>query len=93
VALEGRTTLQALDEFAPDVLILDVMLPYVDGWSVLEQMQQLPPARRPKVIVVSAAAGAADRAQEEGMPVESFLSKPFDMDDLLERVAEAVGSP
>ena len=40
------------------------------------------------MILVSAAAGVVDRAQAEGVAVESVLSKPFDMDELLGRVAE-----
>jgi len=92
VAPEGRTAVEALESFAPDVLILDVMLPYVDGWSVLQSVKQMPVERRPKVIMVSAAAGVADRAESERLEVESFLAKPFEIDDLLERVAAAVAA-
>jgi len=84
--------MQALDTFAPDVLILDVMLPFVDGWSVLESIQGMPEERRPKVILVSAAAGVADRAQSGRLNVESFLAKPFEIDELLDRVAAAVAT-
>jgi DNA-binding response OmpR family regulator len=88
VAPEGRAALAALDSFAPDVLILDIMLPFLDGWSVLDSIKDMPEERRPKVILVSAAAGVADRAQAESRRVASFLPKPFDMDELLDRVAE-----
>ena len=92
VAPEGRAAVSALESFTPDVLILDIMLPYLDGWSVLDSIQGMPEERRPKVILVSAAAGVADRAQSERLPVESFLAKPFEIDELLNRVAAAVGS-
>jgi DNA-binding response OmpR family regulator len=92
VAPEGRAAVSALESFSPDVLILDIMLPYLDGWSVLDAIQGLPEDRRPKVILVSAAAGVADRAQSERLPVESFLAKPFEIDELLDRVAAAVRS-
>lgn len=92
VAAEGREAVELVREFEPDVLILDVMLPFLDGWSVLENIKDLPEERRPKVILVSAAAGVADRAQEERLAVVSFLAKPFDIDDLLDRVAAACGS-
>ena len=88
VAPEGRSAVEELEAFAPDVLILDVMLPFLDGWSILANLRDLPDHRRPKVILVSAAAGVVDRAQSEGVDVESVLSKPFDMDELLLRVAE-----
>ena len=91
VAPEGRAAIEALTAFEPDVLILDVMLPYVDGWSVLENIGEMPAERRPKVILVSAAAGVADRAQSEQLDVASVLPKPFDMDELLDLVASMVG--
>ncbi|HJP66270.1 MAG TPA: response regulator [Actinomycetota bacterium] len=87
IAPEGRSALEEVEAFTPDVLILDVMLPYLDGWSILANIRDLPDHRRPKVILVSAAAGVVDRAQEEGLSIESVLSKPFDMDELLGRVA------
>jgi len=92
VASEGVAAIEALASFEPDVLILDVMLPRLDGWSVLESIKEMPDERRPKVILVSAAAGVADRAQEESPAVDSFLAKPFDIEDLLDRVAEAFAS-
>ena len=92
IAPEGLSAVEALDRFAPDVLILDLMLPRMDGWSVLEKMRELPEERRPKVILVSAAAGMANRARAESAGVESFLAKPFEMDDLLDLVARAVSS-
>jgi DNA-binding response OmpR family regulator len=92
VAPEGRSAIEEVEAFAPDVLILDVMLPYLDGWSILANIRDLPDHRRPKVILVSAAAGVVDRVQEEGLAIESVLSKPFDMDELLGRVAELTAS-
>jgi DNA-binding response OmpR family regulator len=90
VAPEGRAVIDALESFEPDVLILDVMLPYLDGWSILANLRDMPDDRRPKVILVSAAAGVVDRARAEGLAVESVMSKPFDMDDLIDRVATLV---
>jgi DNA-binding response OmpR family regulator len=92
VAPEGRSAIEALREFAPEVVVLDVMLPYVDGWTVLEHMQELPPERQPKVIMVSAVAGAADRVRAEDLGVGSFLPKPFDMDELVRAVGEALAA-
>jgi DNA-binding response OmpR family regulator len=89
VALEGRSAIEALETFAPDIVVLDLMLPHVDGWSVLARARELPPGRRPKVILVSAIAGAGDQARAERLGVGSFLPKPFDMDELVRLVGEA----
>src|SRR5256885_10975903 len=56
VAPEGRTAIEQLELFIPHVLVLDVMLPHVDGWGVLAHAQELPAKQRPKVILVSAVA-------------------------------------
>lgn len=92
VALEGRAAIEALETFAPDILVLDVMLPHVNGWSVLAKTQELPDERRPAVILVSAVAGVADQARAEGLGVGCFLAKPFDIDVLVRMVEETIAS-
>jgi DNA-binding response OmpR family regulator len=89
VALEGRAAIQALESFAPHIVVLDLMLPQVDGWSVLARAQELPADRRPKVILVSAVARAGDQVRAERLGVGSFLPKPFDIDELVRLVEEA----
>ncbi len=92
VALEGLSAIDALETFSPDVLVLDVMLPLVNGWSVLARAQQLPDEQRPSVILVSAVAGVADQARAEGMGVGSFLAKPFDIDELVRLVDQTIST-
>ena len=89
-AAEGRAAIEALDEFQPDVIVLDLMLPHVDGWAVLEKAQQLPTNERPTVIVVSAVAGMEERLNATYVDGSRFLAKPFEMEDLIQLVAEAL---
>lgn len=89
-AAEGREALSALDDFKPQVIVLDLMLPHVDGWAVLDKTQGIPGSLRPKIIVVSAVAGMEDRMKAEYEGVGQFLTKPFEMEDLLRLVAEAL---
>lgn len=90
VAPEGRSALEQLATFAPDVLVLDVMLPHIDGWEVLARLGQLSPLARPKVIVVSAVTGAESVARAHAFGAGSFLAKPFDMEELIRLVGEAL---
>jgi DNA-binding response OmpR family regulator len=92
VALEGRAAMDALDTFRPHVMVLDLMLPHVNGWAVLAKVNELPPSRRPMVIVVSAVAGVGEQVQAEDLGVGSFLPKPFEMDDLVRMVEESFPS-
>jgi DNA-binding response OmpR family regulator len=92
VALEGLAAIDALESFTPDVLVLDVMLPRVNGWDVLARAQELPDDRKPAVILVSAVAGVADQAKAEGAGVGHFLAKPFDIEELVRVVDETIAS-
>jgi two-component system, OmpR family, alkaline phosphatase synthesis response regulator PhoP len=92
VAPEGRAAIDELQGFSPDVVVLDLMLPHVDGWAVLEHTKELPDDKRPKVILVSALAGVWDVRKAESLGVGSFLAKPFEMVDLVRLVSEALAA-
>jgi len=59
------------------------MMPVMDGWSVLEELQSLPEEDRPRVVVVSARSSLRDRAKAAELGADAFVAKPFNMDDLL----------
>ena len=64
-------------------MLLDIMMPVMDGWRVLAEIQELPLEDRPRVIVVSARASLRDRAKAAELGADAFVSKPFNVDDLL----------
>jgi CheY-like chemotaxis protein len=82
-ARDGVQALVAIAEHHPKLMLLDIMMPAMDGWSVLEQMMELPREDRPRVIVVSAMANLRDRARAAEMGADAFMPKPFNVDDLL----------
>ena len=82
-ARDGRQALTAIAEHHPKLMLLDLMMPTLDGWSVLEEMMQLPREERPRVVVVSAMANLRDRAKAAEMGADAFMPKPFNVDDLL----------
>jgi len=82
-ARDGAQALSAILEHRPKLMVLDIMMPTMDGWSVLEQMTQLPREDRPRVIVVSALANLRDRAKAAELGADAFVPKPFNVDDLL----------
>ena len=85
-AADGRTALHLLREQHPEVMILDVMMPVMDGWSVLEELNGTAGADRPRVVVVSARTSPEDRKRATTLGVDAFIPKPFELDDLLEVV-------
>ena len=82
-ARDGRTALDELRHHRPQLMLLDIMMPVMDGWSVLQEIRDLPEAERPRVVVVSARATLRDRAKAAELGAVAFVAKPFNVDDLL----------
>jgi two-component system, OmpR family, alkaline phosphatase synthesis response regulator PhoP len=82
-ARDGRAALDEVREHHPSVVLLDIMMPVMDGWAFLEELQTLPVGERPRVIVVSARSSLRDRAKAAELGADAFVAKPFNVDDLL----------
>lgn len=79
--------LEALDQIAqhhPSLMVLDVMMPRMDGWTVLERLMELPEDERPRVVMVTALASLRDRAKAAELGADAYVPKPFDVDQLLD---------
>jgi CheY-like chemotaxis protein len=83
-AHDGIEALEQVRRHHPALMILDVMMPRMDGWSVLEAIRALPVAERPRVVMVTALASAADRSRASALGAEAYVPKPFDIGSLLE---------
>jgi DNA-binding response OmpR family regulator len=82
-ARDGAAALEAVDLFHPKMMLLDIMMPTLDGWSVLEAIGKLPANVRPRVVVVSALSSLRDRARAAELGADAFCAKPFNVEDLL----------
>jgi len=82
-ARDGRAALDELRQHRPQLVLLDIMMPVMDGWTVLQQIQELPMGERPRVVVVSARASLRDRAKAAELGADAFVAKPYNVDDLL----------
>ncbi len=90
-ATNGEDALKQIAETQPDVLLLDIIMPKMDGYSMLEQMRQLSLPKEPEVIALTAL-GRDDfitRAVEMG--VRYYMVKPFDFSVLYQRILEIAG--
>jgi CheY-like chemotaxis protein len=83
-APHGAAALEAIAASPPDVILLDMKMPVMDGWEFARVYRQVPGQHAP-IVVVTAAADAAGRAAE--VAADGHLPKPFDLDDLF-RVIE-----
>jgi len=89
IAADGLEAVLKLGVSEYDVIVLDLMMPNLDGFTFLSTVARNQPERLRKVIVTSAASPAVIRERMEGTPF-SLLPKPFDIGELVERVRSCI---
>ncbi len=89
-ARRGEEALQLAAEFLPDIVVLDVMMPGMDGFEVAKAIRQKPELEHARIIFLTAKSTAQDRVQGYSAGGEVYLSKPFDNDQLLTIINEVV---
>lgn len=88
----GNKAFRRYDEIRPDVLLLDIGLPDMTGWELLENVrEQAGPGRMPKVIVITAYGDPANRLIGKLQNVHDYLIKPFTSDEVERVVLSALG--
>lgn len=87
-ALDGEAALRELRASAPDLLILDLMLPRMNGFEVLKAVRADAALRAIPVIVLTARGQAQDRGLVEQIGAEGFMTKPFSNREVVERVRQ-----
>ncbi len=84
-ASDGNTAVTMVEQNAPDLVILDIMLPQKSGFLVLEQLRQkLPKGQGPKIVMITGNQGQRHRQYAQALGVHEYLNKPFRMERLLE---------
>ncbi len=84
LAHDGKDGLEALRARPPDLIILDLWLPTLDGWSVLEHTRSDPRSADIPVIVITGFGGESNRVRARAAGANAFLAKPFSRTDLLD---------
>jgi CheY-like chemotaxis protein len=83
-AANGMEGLERLSELPPDLIVLDLMMPVMDGWAFVEECRRRPACNDVPIVVTSAShdlTRTAERLRRLG--VRTILAKPFDIDGLL----------
>jgi len=89
LAADGETALNRIDDSEPDVVLLDIMMPVMDGWGVLRALSERDGG--PRVVVVSAKSSDRDIVRALTSGALDYVTKPFDPDDLVDVVARTIG--
>ena len=88
-AANGVEALQRLPECPSDVIILDLIMPQMDGFGVLEQVQRIPPEQLPRVIALTALGREDFIARALRLGVNYYMVKPVEMSQLMDRVRDS----
>ena len=91
VATNGEDALRAVEEFVPDLILLDVMMPRLSGYDVCQKVRENPAWAGVKIIMLSAK--GRDVEVNKGMAVgaDAYVPKPFSTKDLIATVRELLG--
>jgi two-component system sensor histidine kinase/response regulator len=83
----GRLALQAVEREPPDLILLDISMPAMDGYEVCARLKQLDVARDVPVIFLTAMTDTADKVKAFAAGGVDYITKPFQIDEVLARVA------
>ena len=93
IAEDGREALQKIQDFKPDVMLLDLMLPYVDGFKVLEDVKKNPTTATTKVVVLTNLDSETQKQKALKLGAEKFMVKSSNNPDFLVDLVKKVITP
>jgi DNA-binding response OmpR family regulator len=92
-AIGGREGIDAVRRLKPDLVLLDLMMPDMDGWEVYQQMKADDELKNIRVIVVTAKAQSIDKVLGLHIAkVDDYVTKPFGPQELLQSVNKVLGT-
>lgn len=83
---EGKELFRCLEKELPDLILLDIMLPGQDGYSILEKLKKEPKTRDIPVIMVTAKEAEYDKVRGLDSGADDYITKPFGMMEFISRV-------
>ncbi|MGH7714591.1 MAG: response regulator transcription factor [Vulcanimicrobiaceae bacterium] len=89
-ARDGRAALEAVRSWTPEVIILDVMLPEVDGFTLLPALRRLTDV---PILMLSAKTATAEKITGLSRGADDYLAKPFELEELVARLHSALRRP
>lgn len=81
----GNDFLSHVQEFCPDVVIMDIMLPDRDGRQLLKDLRETAETKNIPVLMISARYNASNYALD-GITADDFMAKPFNIDELMDKI-------
>ena len=89
-AEDGEKAIQVIREFKPDLIILDLVMPYRDGFEVCQRVRALPESRRTPVIILSMKEKEQDALRAFEVGADDYIRKPFNALELVARARKLI---
>jgi DNA-binding response OmpR family regulator len=86
VAGSGEEALESISKFRPDLILLDIMLPGVDGYEICQIIHENPQWQHTKIIFLTALGRDIDIAKGMALSADAYITKPFSISDVVEKV-------
>ncbi len=86
IAVDGQQGVALVHVEAPDLIVMDMSLPVLDGWEATRQMKAAPATRAIPIIALTAHAMAGDRERAQEAGADDFDTKPVELPRLLEKI-------
>lgn len=86
IARNGEEALEKIAAFEPDLVLLDIMLPLLNGFEVCQRIRENPQWNRTKVIMLSAKGREIDVSKGIALGADAYVTKPFSTKDLIAQV-------
>lgn len=90
VTQDGPSALSAIEREHPTLVLLDVMMPGMNGFEVCERVRANPDLPRPYIILLTAKGQEYDKVRGADVGADRYMTKPFNPDDLLDAARAAV---
>jgi len=91
VARDGDQTLELIDAYNPDLVLLDVMMPRKSGYEVCTRIRERPDRRHVKIVMLTAKGRDAEVSKGLSMGADLYITKPFSTRELMARIRELIG--
>ncbi|UAL50970.1 MULTISPECIES: sporulation transcription factor Spo0A [Metabacillus] len=91
IAYNGQECLNMLKDKDPDVLVLDIIMPHLDGLAVLEKVREMEKSKQPNVIMLTAFGQEDVTKKAVDLGASYFILKPFDMENLVNHIRQVSG--
>jgi DNA-binding response OmpR family regulator len=92
-ASDGEQALAEIGRAKPSVILLDVMMPKLDGFTVCERIRATPEWRDVRIIMLTARGRDVERQKGLALGADDYITKPFSTKDATERVAAVLAKP